>query len=196
MAAGKDGQYDLIKIMDKIRIIRNYNEQNGFDGTFSKGWWSNYSGSFGFSLYAVRQPYFPPIGCRVPQSADYQDIIDYLLKNCMNGAEIGRAFIATDEGVGVVGYRATRHDNNQNKVDYWTSDEDDKPKMVRIEIGKRTISIIDADECIGNHEVWRMCGWNLIKLQTRAHGFRYAPSAVNSVLNCCGHISMVCDTMR
>lgn len=146
LTAGQDGQYGLVKIMDKIWTIRNYNEQHGSDGTFSKGWWSDYSGSFGFSLYAVRQSYFPPIGCRVPKSADYQDIIDYLLKNGMNGAEIGRAFIASNDGVGVLGYRATRHDNDKDKVDYWTSDEGDKPKMARIDIDKRTISIIDADD--------------------------------------------------
>ena len=138
-----DWSYGLVKIMDKIWTKLNYRDQTGSDGTFYKGWWSDYSTSFGFTLYAVRQPSFPPIGCKVPKSSDYQDIIDYLVKNGLNGSEISDAFIGNE---GVLGYRAIRHDNAVDKVDYWTSDEGSDPMMVRVETGKRTIAVIPADK--------------------------------------------------
>lgn len=140
---GDTWTYGLVKIMDKIWTKLNYRSEYGSDGTYYKGWWSDYSTSFGFTLYAVRQPSFPPIGCSVPKSSDYQDIIDYLVKNGLTGSAIGEAFI---ENGGVLGYRAMRHDNDQNKVDYWTSDEGNSPKMVRVDLDKRTIAIIDADK--------------------------------------------------
>lgn len=147
IAANDINKYPIVKIMDRIWTRTNYRGRVCSDGSAVNGWWENNSRSDTYTLYVARLSKFPPMGWSVPKSSDYQAIIDYLLKNGLNGSEIGGAFLEN----GALGYRTLKM--GSTTIDYWTSDEGNNPKMIRINIDKSTIAIIDADKSSITKEV-------------------------------------------